>query len=67
MSQVGTSKDLMVHLQVRNGFSGTSMDKVPLFEELEEGTQQQVSENGTGTIRLSHEADKYMRENQVWR
>lgn len=40
MAQVGTSRDLRVHVWVKKDFSGTSMDKATLSEGLEHGTHQ---------------------------
>lgn len=48
MAQVEVSRDLRVHIQVKNDLCGTSKDKVTLLEGLEHGTHQQGSEKVMG-------------------
>lgn len=40
MAQVGTDRDLRVHVQLRNDCSETSMDKATVLEGLQHGTHQ---------------------------
>lgn len=62
MAQVGISRDLGVHVQVRNDFLETSMDTATLLDRLQHGNHQRVSEKGTGFVRLDHEVNKYVSE-----